>query len=192
VDVSLPSEQQIEQLRHWLDLLTTYLTSDATSNYSILLVGTKIDKLSSKDDISGIADVLISEFKKWKIDLARESIIFISNQTGTGRTLKHVVKLRDNFSGISDVLSAISKSSKSMVKKDKQTPVIFRKIEEAVERLFSESKLPVFCSLKDLRNQATQLLKNELKEQLLSCVKYVTNSSHLIDSLRVCMTKAYY
>lgn len=87
MDVSLPSEQQIEQLRHWLDLLTTYLTSDESSNYSILLVGTKIDKLSSKDDIPGIADMLIKEFKTWKIDLPRDSIIFISNLKGTGRAM---------------------------------------------------------------------------------------------------------
>jgi hypothetical protein len=86
VDVSLPSEQQIEQLRHWLDLLSN-LPSGANSNYSILLVGTKIDKLPSKGDTAGIADVLTQEFKKWRIDLPRDSIIFISNLKGTGSLL---------------------------------------------------------------------------------------------------------
>jgi GTPase SAR1 family protein len=84
VDVSLPSEQQIEQLRHWLDLLSN-LPSGANSNYSILLVGTKIDKLSSKYATADIADVLIQEFQKWGIELRHiDSIIFISNLKGTG------------------------------------------------------------------------------------------------------------
>jgi hypothetical protein len=87
VDVSLPAEQQISQLRHWLNLLSTYIPSGDASNYSILLVGTKIDKLSSKNDTAGIADMLMDEFKKWKMDLPRDSIVFISNLNGTGRSL---------------------------------------------------------------------------------------------------------
>jgi hypothetical protein len=64
-----------------------------------------------------------------------------------------------------------------MVKKDKQAPVIFRKIEEAIEQLFSEKKLPIFCSMELLQNQVTQHLITTLKQPLLYDLECVNNDN---------------
>jgi hypothetical protein len=53
-----------------------------------------------------------------------------------------------------------------MVTKDKQAPVIFRRIEEAIEQLFTEKKLPIFCSIELLQKEVTQLLTTKLKQPL--------------------------
>jgi hypothetical protein len=92
--------------------------------------------------------------------------------------------------------------------KNKQTPVIFTKIAEAIEQLYNEQQLPIFCSMKLLQQQLTQHLTKTLKKSLLPDlealnddddmwidlfhVSHLSNSSHLTVSFRTCMIKECY